>query len=200
MMSWSLIASLTVFALVGSVTPGPNNVMLASSGLNYGVRRTVPHMAGITVGFMVMLLVVGLGLGTVLQQSPVLHRGLQWVCVAYLLYLAWQIATAQPATVQSQGSKPFSFLQAALFQWVNPKAWVFSTGVVAVYVPAAEFFLNLFVAMLVCGLTNIPSVFIWTWFGRSLRCFLQKPAAVRRFNVCMGLLLVLSLYPMMGSF
>jgi len=198
MMPVSLMLPLALFSFVASVTPGPNNVMLASSGLTHGVARTVPHMAGIVGGVMFMMVVVGLGLGALFQQWPLLHDVLQVVCAVYLLVLAWKIATAQPASAQSAGSKPFSFLQAAGFQWVNPKAWTFAMSVVAVYVPPADFFLNLCVAAVICGVTAAPAVFVWTLFGMALRRVLQRPAAVRKFNVAMGLLLAASLYPMLA--
>jgi len=197
MMPLSLLLPLTLFSFVAAVTPGPNNIMLASSGLTYGFRRTVPHMLGIVGGFALMLVIVGVGLGALFQQLPGLHGVLQLVCMAYLLYLAWQIAWAQPASAQSAGGRPLSFLQAAGFQWVNPKAWAFTMSVVAVYVPTVNFLLNLSVAALICGLTTVPAVLIWTLFGVVLRRWLQHPAAVRRFNVTMALLLVASLYPML---
>jgi len=197
MMPLSLLAPLALFSFVGAMTPGPNNVMLASSGLNYGVRRTLPHMAGITLGIMLMLVIAGIGLGALFQQWPALHRLMQGVCAAYLLYLAWRIATAPTEPEQASAGKPFSFLQALAFQWVNPKAWAYAMTVVAVYIPPTHFFLNLCVAALVCGLIGIPAALIWTLFGRALRRLLQQPATVRRFNVCMALLLVTSLWPML---
>jgi len=198
MMPLSLLMPLLLFSFVAAITPGPNNVMLASSGLNYGVRRTVPHMVGITVGIMLMLVMVGAGVGTLFQQWPALHRLLQLACAVYLLYLAWKIATAPVASSQSVQGKPFSFLQAAGFQWVNPKAWAFALAVVAVYVPPRHFFLNLCVAALACGLVNIPAALVWTLFGKALRRLLQRPATVRKFNICMALLLVVSLWPMLA--
>jgi len=196
-MPLSLLLPLALFSFVAAITPGPNNVMLASSGLTYGLRRSVPHMLGITGGFMLMLVLVGLGLGALFQQWSGLHNAMQLVCMAYLLYLAWRIAMAQPASAQSGGSRPLSFLQAAGFQWVNPKAWAFVTSVVAVYVPPVDLFFNLCVAALICGVTTLPSVLVWTLFGMALRRWLQRPGAVRRFNVTMALLLVASLYPML---
>jgi len=198
MMPIALMLPLALFSFVAAVTPGPNNVMLASSGLTHGMQRTVPHMLGIVGGVMFMMIVVGLGLGALFQQWPVLHDILQVVCALYLLVLAWKIAIAQPASAQSAGSKPFSFLQAAGFQWVNPKAWTFAMSVIAVYVPSADFFLNLCVAAVICGVTTAPAVFIWTLFGMALRRLLQRPATVRGFNMTMGLLLVASLYPMLA--
>jgi len=197
MMPVSLMLPLALFSFVAAITPGPNNVMLASSGLTHGVQRTVPHMLGIVGGVMFMMMVVGLGLGALFQQWPALADVLQVICAVYLLILAWKIATAAPASAQSAGSKPFSLLQAAGFQWVNPKTWTFAMSVVAVYVPPADFFLNLCVAALICGVTTTPAILIWTLFGRALRRLLQRPAAVRRFNITMGLLLAASLYPML---
>jgi len=199
MMSASLLLPLALFSFVSAITPGPNNVMLASSGLHYGMRRTVPHMAGIALGFVVMLLVLGLGLGSVFVRWPGLHHVLQWACAAYLLFLAWQIATVPTTLEQARSGRPFSFLQAAGFQWLNPKAWVVAMGIIAVYVPPANFFLNLCLATLVCTLSGLPALVIWTLFGMALRRLLQRPGMVRGFNVCMALLLVVSLYPMLAA-
>jgi len=196
MMTPSLMASLALFALVSSITPGPNNLMLAASGLNYGFRRSVPHMLGVSLGFMAMLAVVGLGAGAAFTQWPWLYEILQYAGAAYLLYLAWRIATAGPPDAERQATgKPFTFLQAAAFQWVNPKAWVMALGVIAAYTPQADFFFNLMVATLICGVVNLPSIGLWTAFGAALRPLLRRPAALRAFNVGMALLLVASLYP-----
>jgi len=196
MMPLSLMMPLALFSFVGAITPGPNNVMLASSGLNHGVVRTIPHMCGVVGGFALMMILVGLGLGTLFAQWPGLHRMLQAVCAVYLLYLAWKIATAQPTSAQSEGSQPLSVLQAAAFQWINPKAWTYAMSVVAVYVPPTNFFLNLCVAAAISALVTAPAVWVWTLFGAALRRWLQRPMAVRRFNVAMALLLVVSLYPL----
>ena len=191
-----LLTPLMLFAFASSITPGPNNLMLASSGLTYGFRRSLPHMLGISAGFMVMLVLVGLGLGVVFQQWPVLHDVLQIVCAVYLLYLAWCIAMAAPPSPGAQAEgRPFSFLQAAAFQWVNPKAWTMALGVVAVYVPPTGLLSDLLLAALLCGLVNLPSISVWTMFGVALRRLLHRPTMVRVFNWLMALLLVGSLYP-----
>lgn len=192
-----LVLPLILFAFASSVTPGPNNIMLASSGLTHGFRRSIPHMLGISIGFMAMLVLVGLGLGTLFRNWPGLHDVLQVACAVYLLYLAWRIATAVPpsASGQTEG-RPFSFLQAAAFQWVNPKAWTMALGVIAVYVPPAGLLTDLLFAALLCGLVNLPSISVWTLFGMALRRLLHRPAAIRMFNWAMALLLVASLYPM----
>jgi threonine/homoserine/homoserine lactone efflux protein len=195
LMSLSLLGPLAMFALVSSITPGPNNVMLASSGLNFGFRRSMPHLLGVNLGFTLMIFLVGIGLGSVFQQMPQLYTVLKYVGAAYLLYLAWKIANSGAMEDGEVRGKPFTFLQAAAFQWVNPKAWVMAVGVVATYTPQNSFFANLVIATLVCGIVNLPSIGIWVTFGTALRRVLHRPWAIRAFNISMALLLVASLYP-----
>ncbi|PND30536.1 hypothetical protein A6B37_19565 [Achromobacter sp. HZ01] len=195
LMSLSLLGPLAMFALVSSITPGPNNVMLASSGLNFGFRRSMPHLLGVNLGFTLMIFLVGVGLGSVFQQMPQLYTVLKYVGAAYLLYLAWKIANSGAMEDGEVRGKPFTFLQAAAFQWVNPKAWVMAVGVVATYTPQNSFFANLVIATLVCGIVNLPSIGIWVTFGTALRRVLHRPWAIRAFNISMALLLVASLYP-----
>ena len=193
--SLSLLGPLALFALVSSITPGPNNVMLAASGLNFGFRRSMPHLLGVNLGFTLMIFLVGIGLGSVFQQAPVLYTVLKYVGAAYLLYLAWKIANSGGVEEGEARGKPMTFLQAAAFQWVNPKAWVMAVGIIATYTPQAGFFANLVIATLVCGLVNLPSIGVWVTFGTALRRVLHKPWAIRAFNITMALLLVASLYP-----
>lgn len=193
--SLSLLGPLALFALVSSITPGPNNVMLASSGLNFGFRRSMPHLLGVNLGFTLMIFLVGVGLGSVFQQVPVLYTVLKYVGAAYLLYLAWKIANSGGMEEGEARAKPLTFLQAAAFQWVNPKAWVMAVGVVATYTPQAGFFANLVIATVVCGIVNLPSIGIWVTFGTALRRVPHKPWAIRAFNIGMALLLVASLCP-----
>jgi len=195
LMSLSLLGPLAMFALVSSITPGPNNVMLASSGLNFGFRRSVPHLLGVNLGFTLMIFLVGIGLGSVFQQVPQLYTVLKYAGAAYLLFLAWKIANSGSMDDGETRGKPFTFLQAAAFQWVNPKAWVMAVGVVATYTPQNGFFANLVIATVVCGVVNLPSIGIWVTFGTALRRVLHRPWAIRAFNVSMALLLVASLYP-----
>jgi len=193
--AWVLLGPLALFALVSSITPGPNNIMLASSGLTFGFRRTIPHMLGVNLGFTLMLVLVGLGLGTAFQQFPWLYTVLKYAGALYLLYLAWKIALSGPLEGGSQRGRPFTFMQAALFQWVNPKAWVMAVGVIATYTPQAGFYWNLMLAAAVCGVVNLPSIGVWTAFGAALQRLLHRPLAIRLFNIAMALLLVASLYP-----
>lgn len=196
-MSFDLLLAFALFALVSSITPGPNNMMLMASGVNFGLRRTVPHMLGVSIGFMVLVLAVGFGLGSVFQSFPWFYTLLRYVGGAYLLYLAWKIATSGPVgdSGPSRG-EPITFFAAALFQWVNPKAWVMAVGAITTYTPMQGYFTNVLVITAVFGLINLPGVGIWAGFGSLLRNVLRDPRRVRVFNGVMALLLVLSLYPL----
>ncbi|WP_057402668.1 LysE family translocator [Pseudomonas amygdali] len=196
-LSFDLLLAFTLFAFVTSITPGPNNMMLLASGVNFGFSRTLPHMLGISIGFFVLVLAVGFGLGSVFKAWPLLYTILRYVGAAYLLYLAWKIATSGPASdnVDSQG-KPLSFMSAALFQWVNPKAWIMAIGAISTYTPMQGYFYNVVVISAVFALINLPSVGIWAGFGSLLRTVLRDPLGLRIFNGVMAVLLVASLYPL----
>src|SRR5262245_2415096 len=128
-----LIGPLILFAAVMSLTPGPNVVMVTAAGANFGFRRVIPHILGITVGFGIMVMAVGLGLAGLCRAEPRVHTVLKYAGAAYLLYLAWRIAHAEAGAGAAAGAKPIRFLEAALFQWVNPKGWVFAIGALAAY-------------------------------------------------------------------
>lgn len=195
----AFVLPLALFAFVSSVTPGPNNVMLTASGATFGYRRTVPHMLGISLGVVVMLLLVGAGLGAVFEREPRVYLGLKYLGAAYLLWLAWKIARAGRADPCQAGARPFGFWQAAAFQWVNPKAWIMAIGIVATYTPRDGYAANLLLAALVLGAVNYPSVSVWTLFGSAVGRALRTPRALQRFNWCMAALLVLSLYPVLRA-
>ena len=194
-MTYDLIPALTAFAFVTSITPGPNNLMLMASGANFGFRRTVPHMLGVGIGFVVMVIAVGAGLMGLFEAFPVAHDILKGVSVVYLLWLAWKIATSRPALgdAEAQGT-PLTFLQAAAFQWVNPKAWAMALTAVTVYAPDQALISILQVAV-IFGAINLPSVGSWTLLGQAMARFLTSPARFRLFNGLMAGLLVASLYP-----
>ena len=194
-MTYDLLIGLILFAFVSSITPGPNNLMLMASGANFGFRRTIPHMFGVGIGFSVMIVLVGVGLVSVFDRFPVLHTVLKIVSVLYLLWLAWKIANAAPPDGQSSSdATPFSFTQAALFQWVNPKAWTMALTAIAVYT-ADQSLRSVVLVALVFGLVNLPSVSVWTVMGQQMARFLTSPSRLRLFNWTMAGLLVLSLYP-----
>ena len=195
-MSQSLLIAFVMFATVMFFTPGPNNIMLLSSGLTYGFRRTLPHVAGITIGFAFMVGAVGLGLGTIFITYPVLQTILKWAGVAYLVYLAVHIAMSGPATPDQDNARgPMTFWGAAMFQWINVKGWVMVIGTITAYAGIASFPWNIVIQVLLSLLLGTLSCSAWALFGSALRPILTSPAAVRAFNIVMALLLLASLYP-----
>jgi threonine/homoserine/homoserine lactone efflux protein len=193
-----LLSAFTVFALVSSITPGPNNLMLMASGANHGFRRTIPHMLGIGVGFVIMVLAVGIGLVRVFDSQPWTYQLLRGLCIGYLLYLAWKIARSAPPALAEDAARPFTFLEAALFQWVNPKGWAMALTAVTVYAPAQNLESIIWIA-LVFGVINLPSVSCWALLGRQLQPLLSSPRRVTAFNVSMaGLLLATVLGATLG--
>lgn len=196
-MPLELLAAFLGFAFVTSITPGPNNMMLLASGVNFGVRRTLPHMLGISIGFLLLVVAVGLGLDQLFHAFPLTYQVLRYLGAAYLLYLAWGIARAGAPQANGRSTgKPFGFLQAAAFQWVNPKAWIMAIGAITTYTPQQGFAGNVLLIAVLFAVVNLPSVGVWTVLGSFLRHWLEQPARRRVFNIGMALLLVASLYPL----
>lgn len=191
-LSPELLTALVVFALVSSITPGPNNTMLMASGVNFGVRRSARHMAGVSLGFFVLLLAAGLVLGGLFATWPALHGVLKIVGAAYLLWLAWKLARSGGMAGGSAPARPQGFWQAVAFQWVNPKAWAMALGGVTAYAPPDRYVANVVLVGLVFCVVNLPCIFAWTAFGAGLRGVLADPARLRIFNWTMAGLLALS--------
>lgn len=189
--------ALATFAFVGAITPGPNNVMVLASGLNFGFRRTVPHLFGIGIGFAVMIAAVGFGLMGVLSSTPGLYAALKYAGAAYLLYLAWRIATADATETASATGRPLSFLEAAAFQWLNPKGWVLAVGAVLTYSRPGRALADVPLIAFVFLLATLPSVAIWAGFGAALERLLEDRRKVRLINILMGVTLALSVIPML---
>ena len=190
--------ALLLFAFTTSITPGPNNMMLFASGVNFGFRRTIPHMLGVAIGFLVLLLAVGLGLGAVLHTVPVLYTMMKFAGGAYLLWIAWKIGTSRSlAEKKDAGARPMSFLSAAAFQWINPKAWVMAVTAMATYTLPQLYFVSVLIVGLAFAAVNFPSVSSWAGFGSALRTWLSDPVRLKWFNITMAVLLVLSLWPML---
>jgi len=193
-MNLAILPALTAFAFVSTVTPGPNNMMLMASGANFGFRRTLPHMMGILVGFTVMIFLVGAGLMQVFDAVPVLYTLLKIASVAYMLWLAWKIAHAAPPEAAPAEARPLTFLQAAAFQWVNPKAWAMGLSAITLYAPDRSL-LAVAVVALAFAAVCLPAISIWAWLGTVVRRWLADRRRLRVFNVTMALLLVASLVP-----
>lgn len=192
--------AVVLFAISSSVTPGPNNIMVMSAGANFGIRRSLPLLAGICVGFAIMLLLVGLGFGQLFTLFPDLHLIIKCVGTLYLLYLAWLIARSSDELAGAPQAKPLGFLKGALFQWVNAKAWVVATGAIAAFTSAGVGFYqqNLTIA-LTFFVVSFPSVGAWLLFGTLLKRWLTSPRARRNFNHAMGALLALSVLPVVSE-
>jgi threonine/homoserine/homoserine lactone efflux protein len=192
-MSFEQILAFCVFAVVTSITPGPNNVMLTATGANVGIRRGLPHLFGVNLGFALMMFLVAAGAGTALLANPSFMQIVRYVGVATLLWLAWKIATSgQTKTVS--GARPINFWEAAAFQWVNPKAWLMCGAAVSGYLhtdgagalPQAALFAAIFAAL------GLPCSMAWLGFGAALSRVLGSERRLRQFNIAMGLLLAAS--------
>jgi len=195
-MTWDIFTALVAFAFITVITPGPNNLMLMASGANFGFRRTVPHMAGIALGMPLMVILVGIGVMQLFDAWPASYTVLKGLSVAYLLYLAWKIANAAPPKQTAAEGKPLTFLQAAAFQWVNPKAWTMVLSAVTLYAAGRDLPSVLLVACAYLGVSCISTT-SWTVLGQQLRRFLKSPARLRAFNLAMALLLVATLIPVL---
>ena len=195
-MTVDLFLALVVFAFVMSVTPGPNNVMLLASGVNYGFRRSIPHMLGISLGFMFHDCCRGPRPWAGVRAFSLTYDIMRYGGGAYMLWLAWKIANSGPVGEGKTSGSPMTLLQAALFQWVNPKAWVITISAIATYTPGNGSLWPVLIVALVCGVVNFPTIGMWTMFGTLLRNLLTQPTFLRIFNISMAVLLVLSLAPL----
>lgn len=184
-----------LFALVTSITPGPNNTMLLASGVNFGFRRTLPHLSGISAGVVLLMLSVGIGLGEAFVHFPVLYTVLEVLSVAYLLYLAWKIGTSGELKLKKGERRPMRFHEAIAFQWVNPKAWMMVLTAATTIHLSNSFGMNALVMAAVFYVIGFPCICVWAGFGTAMREVLSNPKRLRVFNIAMALLLVASLYP-----
>ncbi len=201
-MTQDLLLALIAFAFVSSITPGPNNLMLMASGTNFGFTRTLPHMLGVGLGFTGMIVLLGLGMVQLFNAIPGSMLALKIGSAAYLLYLAWKIANAAPPkgdASHASAGKPFTFLQAVLFQWVNPKAWTMALTAIGAYTIPEDPMVSLLIVAGVFGAINLPCVSSWTVLGTQIRRLLSRRLHLRIFNVTAALLLVASLYPILAT-
>ncbi|MEX0280014.1 MAG: LysE family translocator [Arenibacterium sp.] len=195
-MTQELILGLALFAFVSSITPGPNNLMLLASGANFGFRRTLPHMFGISIGHMIMVALMGAGLAQVFSLYPPLQLALKTGAVIYMAWLAWKIANAAAPKPGQAGGRPLTFLQAAGFQWVNPKAWMMAITAITAYTPVQTIATVTIVCLVFAGI-NLPSVGSWTILGQKMTVLLTSRARLVWFNRTMAVLLLASLYPVL---
>jgi threonine/homoserine/homoserine lactone efflux protein len=190
--------SLMVFTFVASVTPGPNNIMLFASGINHGVKKSLPHYFGICIGFLVLVAAVGFGLGALFKQSPFLHQVLQIVGALYLAYFAWKIGSANSASSSNEIRSPITFLEAALFQWVNPKAWVIAIGAISTFTIQSRIAASIATIIAMYFFMGLLAMGIWLTLGASLQRLLNSGKRRRIFNISMAILLLLSIVPIVS--
>ncbi len=195
-MNIEMLIGLSVFCLVSSITPGPNNLMLLSSGINFGIRRSLGHLFGVALGFNAMVILVGIGVSQVFELYPSSYLVLKYLSIGYLSYLAYKIANSSSLSNNDVRQKPISFTQAVLFQWVNPKAWTMALSVNSVYAPEQTLTAVLLVSLvfLIC---NFPAITMWLVAGQGMKQFLSDPKKLRAFNILMAGLLVASFIPML---
>jgi threonine/homoserine/homoserine lactone efflux protein len=187
------IIGLSIFAIISSITPGPNNMMLLASGINYGFKRSLPHLAGICIGFPVMIFATGLGLYTLFIQYPYLQTILKYIGAAYLLILAWKLANTKPMKNDVlNGDAPLTFLEAAAFQWVNPKAWVMALSALTTFMPQDHELQDVLLVAIIFGVLSIPCVGVWNIFGVGMKRYMNNEHTLKIFNISMALLLAAS--------
>lgn len=199
-MTYELIIALMAFAFVTSITPGPNNLMLMTSGINFGLIKSIPHIIGVGLGFILMIILIGLGLAELFNTFPISYTILKIVSVVYLSYLAWKIATTtspiKKVETQNKQNKPITFLQAVLFQWVNPKAWIMTITAISTYAPGTQNFQSVLIVAFIFGIVMLPSVSAWTFLGIQMQRLLNSPKKLRAFNIIAAGLLMVSLIPL----
>ena len=196
-MRLDVFLALLLFCVVASVTPGPNNMMLLASGVNFGVRRTLPHLAGVVLGFAAMVALVGFGLDAIFRVAPWLSPAMRYAGAAYLLWLAWRIAKSGAVKEGVAAGRPLGFIGAAAFQWINPKGWVMAVSALTTYAVSPDYATAVFVVALTCLIVGVPCTGVWVLFGAAMRRFLADPRRARPFNWTMGALLVASIAPVL---
>ncbi|MFM8901413.1 MAG: LysE family translocator [Burkholderiales bacterium] len=199
MLTLDALLAIALFSFVSSITPGPNNLMLLASGVNHGIRASMPHLMGVNLGFLVLLLAVGFGLGAVFAVYPVVYTLMKWLGIAYLLYLVYAIAGSSAPSGAQVGSKPIGFWAAAAFQWVNPKAWIMAVSVFSSYLPPDHSLLAALWVAVLFAFINAPCIAAWAVFGATLRDRLRSPRVLRIFNCGMAALLFVSLIPLLRT-
>ncbi|MGH1415637.1 MAG: LysE family translocator [Pelagimonas sp.] len=195
-MTYEILIALSLFAFATVFTPGPNNLMLMSSGANFGLRRSVPHLTGVAYGFPLMIVMVGFGVMQLFEAWPSAYLVLRVISVVYILWLAWKIAHAAPPKDAPSDARPLTFVQAAGFQWMNPKAWSMALGAITLYAASRDALAILWVAGIYAAIGTV-SALTWTALGTAVRRLLARPERLRLFNWAMAALLVASMVPVL---
>ncbi|MES2905703.1 MAG: LysE family translocator [Pseudomonadota bacterium] len=199
-MTFEIFLSLAIFSFVTSITPGPNNIMLLTSGVNFGTRRTLPHFAGVNIGIFLLFLFIGLGLGQIFTLYPQLYMLMKIAGILYFIYLAWKIIrSTPPEDSENDTAKPITFIEAVLFQWVNPKALLVAASYFSSYTPPDSGSGMIITMSIIYGIINAPCIGVWVLGGSNLRRYLHNQTYFYAFNWTMAILLILSLMPIVFS-
>ncbi len=198
-MTFEHLLSLFMLSFVAAWTPGPNNALVASSGARFGIRRTLPHVAGIGIGFPVMVLCIALGLGELFKYSGLLRESLRWIGIAVLLWLSWKIAFSRGGARAENRIRPFTFWESAAFQWINPKGWVMAISITSQYAGGPRPYASAIIIAAVFVFLGFTSAFGWTVFGQKMQRWLQTPLRLRVFNVSMAVLILLSVFAILKA-
>ncbi len=203
-MATDTLLSFLLFAFVTAITPGPNNILLMTSGVNHGFRKTIPHLLGVTFGFAMLVLGTGLGLNELFSRFPAIYQAMKWFCAVYFVYLAWKLSTAPTGPMTQAATDPapreaWRFRDGVAFQWINPKGWIMAIGTFSSYVPAVGGVRLVIGAALLFALICFPSFILWVTFGSRLRRYLEQGNRRRIFNIGMAMLLLASLIPLFAG-
>ena len=195
--------SLFFFSLIVGITPGPNNIMLMTSGLNFGVKKTIPHSMGVVIGYPLMFILTGIGLSAIFERYPLINEVIRAFSIIYLFYLAYRIANANPmdkTSSRSKSNRPLYFIEALLFQWVNPKTWMIATTLISSYLNISmNFYIQVFIIAMVMFVTSCLITATWVLFGKVLQRILTQKKHVKIFNIIMATLLVISILPVVDE-
>ena len=195
MLDWFM--ALTIFIIVAGFTPGPNNIIAMSIGFNWGFKKVLPHLFGVTVGFPVMLLLIGFILKPILEQNETIFTTLKILSAGYIIYLAYKIATSPTSLDKTDTKKPITFVESLAFQWINPKAWAGAMATVTVYIPKESYTFALFVAAITSAVTIVFAISLWGYLGKKIKIVLSKPKQVKLFNYSMSTALIISVLAML---
>jgi len=194
--TYTMLFSIATFTLSTVLSPGPNNIMLLSSGLTFGYKKTIPHMLGIILGFPFMVLLIGLGLGFVFESYLFIFIALKYIGILYLFWMAYKIANNASRLDTTNNSKPFTFIQSAIFQWLNPKAWIMAVTSTSVFVTSSIYaYEQVFIIAFIYLLSGLVSTNGWTLGGVVLKKFIKDEKMIKIFNITMAILLVASILP-----
>ena len=190
MIDWFI--PLLIFILIAGFTPGPNNIIAMSIGFSWGFKRVVPHIFGVTIGFPIMLLLIGFILKPILEQHSVIFNILKLLSAGYIIYLAYKIATSPTSFDEASTKKPISFVESLAFQWINPKAWAGAMATVTLYIPTSNYTFGLVVAAISSAITIVFAISLWGYLGKKIKLFLSKPSHIKIFNYTMAIALLIS--------